>query len=131
MIRSIFTWFEGNYVMTVLCSLLVCIALFMPGDPDPGPEIPHLDKLVHLLLFGGLCFCWLMLRINENASRYVITVLLALILFTVGSEIIQFYWIPLRSGDWLDGLADFAGILMGLIVYRQWLKTKQSKAVKQ
>lgn len=131
MIAKVFGWFEGNYIMAVICTVLVFIALFMPGDPEPGEEIPHLDKVIHLLMFAGMCFCWLMVRINENSDSYVIYVLLALIVLTVGSELIQYYWIPRRSGDWFDGLADTVGIATGLLTYRIWLKSKRSKAVKQ
>lgn len=94
-------------------------ALYSPGSPNPliTLPIPGLDKLVHLGLFAVPV--WLFRRAGVR-RRVVVPVAIAQVLV---SEVVQSRWIPYRSGELGDAIADLAGIGLGL-----WLATRFSPA---
>lgn len=86
------------------------LALYLPGSPDVGPVgVPHLDKLVHVLLFAAPTY--LVRRLTPARWPVVLIALHAPV-----SELLQYRLIPNRSGDPLDLLADAAGIGLGVCV---------------
>lgn len=101
-----------RHLLPVLSGLALTVhllALYLPGSPAPGFDLPGADKVVHILLFAVPV--WLLGRLTGR-------VWLVAGLFTahaVASELIQHWLIPLRSGDPLDLLADIIGI--GLAVW--------------
>ena len=90
------------FSVAVLVSLIV---LYAPRTAGGG--VPHLDKLVHALLFAALAYTGL-----RSGVRPVVLLLL-LIAHAVSSELIQEYWLSERGGDPLDLLADLAGVAGG------------------
>ncbi len=91
---------------------------FTPGSKisDINITIPYFDKVIHFLLFFGLS---IFIRGLKHIAQieFVIWCLFAVI-FAGVSEIIQFYFIELRSGSVFDFMADLMGILCGLFIYR-------------
>lgn len=58
---------------------------------------------------------------SKRMNRWCISMphgfmLLAIILFAGASEVIQEQWIPGRGGDFADFIADFLGIVVGVII---------------
>lgn len=129
MINRLFAWCEGNLPIALLALALALFALLSPGDPEPGIDLPHLDKLVHVVLFAGFTLSWLLAIGIPSMLRRVLVLLLA-ILLALMTELAQQY-IPHRSSDWYDLLANSAGISLGLLVFVLRLKTTRSKAGKQ
>jgi VanZ family protein len=81
-------------------------ALYSPGSPGPG--IPYLDKAVHLLLFAAVAFTGRRIGLPPGW-------LAGVLLLNAGvSEVVQHAWLPYRSGDLYDALADVAGLALGL-----------------
>jgi VanZ family protein len=97
----------------LLLLLLISVAwlAFMPEPPDN--HLPHGDKLNHLLAFGTLAA---VARFSAAPGRRQ-AALAAVGLLTYGGfiEIVQTQ-LAWRSGEWLDLLADVAGIALGLAV---------------
>ncbi len=101
------------------------ITLLSSLTPDTAPElpkweIPHLDKIVHFVLYaiGGFVLANALWVTNGWPLGKVIfvTALIAL-LIGVGDEFHQSF-VPERSGnDWGDIMADFLGAIAGAIVY--------------
>lgn len=86
------------------------LALYLPGSPDPGPDlIPHLDKVVHVALFAAPTF--LVRRLTTAWSPVVLIALHAPV-----SELVQYHFIPRRSGDPMDLVADGVGVALGLLL---------------
>ena len=83
--------------------------LFAPSPPGP-PLFPHADKVVHLGLFALLAAT---ARWRFSASYEV---LLAVLGYALGSEVVQSLVLPDRSGDPRDLAADTAGALVGRYV---------------
>lgn len=101
---------------TVLTIFLLCI----PGSSIPGdgffPDIKNLDKIIHMILFGGIVLFWGSYSHQKIADdrqwfRSILSILFSSMLLGVILEYIQYYFIPLRSFDKGDILADIAGSL--------------------
>lgn len=86
------------------------LALYLPGGAS-AVEIPYLDKVVHAVIFGVPV--WLLGRLTGR----VWLVAGAFALHAVISELIQLWFVPNRSGDPLDALAD----LIGIAIATWWL----------
>jgi VanZ family protein len=113
--------------VAVLWFLLMCILFFLPGSAIPEERgwmaLIRIDKLVHMGLFAILFFTW------RNAFKfqtkyYSLLLIIACIIFGFLVEIIQKYWIPARTFDMYDVLADSTGVVVGWIVYEVYKKNK-------
>lgn len=94
---------QAGFAAAVVLNLT---ALYTPGSPGPG--VPYLDKVVHLLLFAAVAFTGR--RIGLPAGW-----LAGVLLVNAGvSELVQHSWLPHRSGDVYDALADVAGVAIGV-----------------
>lgn len=104
--------------------LLSFYLFFTPGDRLPSIswlDAIYFDKWVHAGLF--LVLVWLWCRLLANAAwrpQLVVLVALSAIGYGVAVEYIQDAWVPYRSFDVLDMLADAAGALLGALLYRHW-----------
>jgi hypothetical protein len=99
-------------------SIFTQILLSIPGNLLEGTgmfHIPHLDKIAHIGLFGGLSFLWsLFLHYRNGVGRNVfLLVAVAVSIYGVAIEFYQFYFIPKRSFDVYDIVADVCGALCG------------------
>lgn len=114
-IRRILAYKFFPFCWTLLIITLLCI----PGSYVPGTGIfgmPHLDKVVHIFLFGFNVLFWgWHYQGNGNVLKiktiYLITALLTIALGIV-MEFVQMYFIPNRSFDGWDIVADVAGAVL-------------------
>jgi VanZ family protein len=103
----------------------------------PGSNIPHedwfdkiqLDKWVHIAMFFILCFLFdYPFKKSEittaSKKRWFIMISIFAILYGVAMEFVQKYWIPMRSCDVWDMVADSIGSLAALWVARKYLLGK-------
>jgi hypothetical protein len=101
--------------------IIMCVLFFLPGSdlPDAGwLDAIHFDKWVHIGLFAVLIFLWKS-SFNLDLNHYNWVLLLSAFLYGLSVEFIQKYWVPNRSFDLFDLLADMAGAVLGLMV---WLR---------
>lgn len=107
--------------MAPLWTLIIIVLLCIPGNKIPGEGlfgIEHLDKIVHFFLFGLLILFWGIRIWTGAASRHrwkekMFFLLVIILLFGVAMEFVQFYFIPYRSFDRWDIVADSVGALTG------------------
>ncbi len=98
---------------TILIQVLLCL----PGSSIPNPDafhIPNLDKIVHIILFGGIVFFWCYYFYGKQKSpktlKTIFFVIYVLACFNGAlMEFIQRDYIPGRSFDLGDIIADMAG----------------------
>ena len=85
------------------------------GPPTP-PWFPNADKVEHVLGFAAPVFLVLLAswRGRQARSRTIIVVALIFGVHAVLSELIQHTFYRGRSGDPLDVLADWSGIIVGV-----------------
>ena len=110
-----------------LLALLAAIAvgvhvygLYRPSGPPTPVWFPYADKVQHLIGFAvPVCLLVLALRqpgrdrAGSTRSRAVPVVIAIFVLHGLASELAQHYFYTFRTGDPLDVLADWAGVLLG------------------
>lgn len=112
--------FRSQNVLTSrrLLAVLACLALavhlfglYWPGSPDDsGFSFPGADKIAHFLLFAAPV--WLLGRLTGRV--WLVAVIFAV--HGVVSELVQYWFLPHRSGDPLDLLADLIGIAVATVL---------------
>ncbi|WP_245159249.1 VanZ family protein [Blastococcus sp. TF02A_35] len=93
--------------VAVLVSLVV---LFLPASGVPTAP-PGTDKVVHLVVFAALALS------GRWAGLARLPLLLGLVAYAVGSEVLQGATALGRSASVADGLADVAGAVLGLLLW--------------
>ncbi len=109
---------------------VVSILVFLPGSDMPEVRwlnIPHFDKIVHAGLFGGLVFLFCLpffksdLSLKKKRNYFMLIAFLAIV-YGILVEFIQKYYIPGRSFDLLDWMADSIGVFITFFVATYWSK---------
>lgn len=93
------------------------VLFLLPGSSLPDEKafhIPHLDKMVHIFLFGAFVSLWCYYFYRREKSLQTLKIIFFWIYFLavfngVSVEYIQLYFIPGRSFDKGDIIADMAG----------------------
>lgn len=89
--------------------------------PFPEQDLLEPDKLVHALAYTGLGFLTLMgVHLHKKiktSSRNLILALILCLNFGVGLELVQGLLIPERQFEYLDMLANAAGLILGWLAY--------------
>ncbi|GHT54090.1 membrane protein [Bacteroidia bacterium] len=111
-----------KYWLSILLILIILVLCFM-NPPEMPEQIPmtNFDKLVHFLMFMGLCgviFFDNSFRLKQKVGGWVFfgSSFLFPIVLSGGIEIAQEYLTATRSGDWMDFLFDTIGVSCGYIV---------------
>lgn len=102
--------FYGPLLWTAITLVLLCL----PGDSVPGQgmfNVPHLDKIVHILLFGGIVVSWGLYTNQRYKKAFILLRFICGISILIGvvMEFVQVNFIPMRSFDVWDIVADFVG----------------------
>lgn len=103
----------------LIWTFVTLILLCLPGNAIPGIGlfgIKHLDKVAHIILFGGFVLFWgvfYWFRKTNEKSWFGSLFLISLISIAIGiiMEYVQRNFIPNRSFDVGDIWADVAGSL--------------------
>lgn len=133
--------FLFQFIPTIIVGITIFyLSLSHFSSPYTVPNIPNLDKIVHFTMYMGLVsvFCFDVYRSNW-LSRYDGKILLwgwiLAVLWGGLMELFQKYFTDYRTADWFDFLANtvgaFAGILIGVLIIRpfiKWYKSKRSNA---
>lgn len=117
-------WGRFEKLFLLFCwVLLIAKLLTVPSPSVPASlDIAYGDKLVHLVLFGGLVYFLVEAGESFFLTRYVYVVLIGVIL-TVGYaeslELLQSY-IPGRSSSFFDSTAGAVGAIIAAIFIYLW-----------
>lgn len=109
---------------------IVGMLTLMPGKEVPEVRwlnIPQLDKLVHIAMFGGLTlfFCLPYLKSNltsKQKTTIFIRISLSMVIWGLIIEVIQEFFVAGRGFEWLDLVADSLGVLIAFWVCKKLLK---------
>lgn len=116
----------STIILPISWTLITIILLSLPGSALPGGgffDIPHLDKVIHVILFGGMIVFWCLYYLPKNAKHNkwhftVIVIGLCTIALGICMEYIQYNYIPNRSFDKGDILANtISAIVFGIFFY--------------
>lgn len=104
--------------VTALCAVIFIQSAYPP--PIQIPSWPHIDKLLHLCVYGmlGVLICRALSTIgplNANRWRLLVGAVVLTTLYGLSDEWHQSF-VPGRDASAADLLADFAGALIGSAV---------------
>ena len=102
-------------ILAVSYTIWLTAISLTPLDGLDLPSFSYADKIVHFLLYLFLTLFWLLACPKLWQKLFLFFVLI--ILWGIGIEFIQEYFIPTRSGDVLDALANTLGGLSGLLFF--------------
>ena len=108
--------------LAVLIAYMAWLFYVALGPPPQGPDIPYLDKLMHVLCWGLMAAICLVAWPNRGR--------LAVLLPSVHgglTELLQGTMVVGRSAEWLDWLADIIGAAL-LVVCVSWARRRRSAA---
>ncbi len=114
--------FLKHNIFTFFFFLLIVIGCFTPGSNLPKARVENLDKVIHTTLFFLFSFSSIIGFIKQSqfpklhfdAVKYVIGISILMAFFT---EIIQHFFIPRRSFDFFDIVADLTGIAFAFSLF--------------
>src|ERR1700726_2345806 len=94
----------ANLYFAIGWSILIFILLSLPGSMIPNEStfvIPNFDKVVHIGLFGGFVLLWsLYFSAKRLASKRLLRlffiIFIIAVIYGIGMEYVQKYFIPLR-----------------------------------
>lgn len=115
--------------LTVI-AIVIYLSFFKPPTMEIT-QIPNMDKLVHLCMYGGVSgMLWIEFLRNHRKYDEVmwhawIGAVLCPILMGGAIELLQEYCTTYRGGDWLDFLANSTGVVLATLfayfVLRPWM----------
>jgi hypothetical protein len=123
MFRRILSYKFFPLAFTLFTILLLCL----PGSMVPGTGIfalKNLDKVIHVLVFGMNVLFWgwhYETSGRQSGNLKIIFIAATALMITIGivMEYVQMYFIPNRSFDGYDIVADIVGsVLAGLWLLR-------------
>lgn len=100
----------------ILWTLLIFILCFLPGKDIPEIHIPLIDKWAHMILFGVFTYLWHSTTPTKSIRYKCLLLSISLFLGWL-VEYVQGHYVPQRSQDNMDILADTIGGITGVIVY--------------
>lgn len=121
-----------SYAKLTIWIFVIAYLCFTPGNHIGSLKIssliplwmkPYMDKIVHFTMFFILAFLIKSLRDQNTISRKrYITYICIGVAYALSTEIIQHYYIYMRSGDVRDFACDIAGMLVSIIAFPYWPK---------
>lgn len=113
-----------KFIPGIAWFFIVLILMCLPGEDLPPTDWLHidfLDKWLHIMVFGLLVFlfCWPFNASSFSSAQrkyYFIKIAIAVSLWGLTVEFIQKYYIPGRSFDWVDWVADSIGALTAFFI---------------
>jgi len=111
-----------QYKFSILLAILIALLSLAPASDFPMSSIwtiPHIDKIIHLLMYGSLGFVALMeSRCTSKYSGYHLLILSGILLASGLIEVLQATVVLSRGAEWVDVLANFFGLLGSYLVFR-------------
>jgi VanZ family protein len=111
------------WLPTALLAAAQFIASSVPGSNYPQVGLPHLDKVVHFSVYaaiGAACARGLMASFGKRGFALVALAAVLVIGYGATDEVHQIF-VPQRSCDWHDLVADGAGAVAGAAFFARFL----------
>lgn len=74
-------------------------------------NIPYEDKIAHIIMY-----IFLAISLCIASRKYIIIITISTIYGGI-IELLQNYYFPPRTGEWLDLLSDFIGAIIGVVLF--------------
>ena len=113
--------------------LIYCLLIYLQSSypsPDSVPDLPYLDKLIHLAVYAllGILFfrAYMTQSFKDNIKLVMALSIVSSSLYGVSDEIHQYY-VTCRSAELMDVLADILGSICGVFAYQLIIGKGQSR----
>ncbi len=117
-----------HYKFTIVAVVLIMGAILMPASDIPSVGIPGIDKIVHCGMFGFLTLCLYSEYYYEHKHKpNAVYAMGTIALYAALTEVMQ-HFIEGRSCDFIDWLADAAGIVLAVVFFQLliiWINNKK------
>lgn len=108
-------------VVTAIWAIFILVVTTLPAKALPGIHFPHIDKIVHFILFMILGFFLSgVIKVKWKFSvlkNWAIVTVLAALIFGIIVEGLQEF-VPGRRTDFWDLLFNFIGAVTGVYLFR-------------
>ncbi len=117
------TKIKPSFAPAIIWFIISTILLTLPGSDIPKAgwlDKIYFDKIVHVGMFALLSVLWCFALLKKTSDRkklrqWFLSVAIIWIIYGIAMEFVQRYFIPGRSFDINDMIADAAGATAGLI----------------
>lgn len=109
-----------KYLATSLVTLIILIAVLMPGPYVPDVPVYGIDKIAHILLFSA----WAVAVLHDIRQVRKFLVFVAGAGLSLSTEVVQLF-VEDRSFDYYDLVADGIGLLVGIAYGESVIKLLQ------
>jgi len=111
-----------RYKFSILLALVIVLLSLLPDSTMPHSSlfsIRFFDKIVHFSMYGAFGFTALLeSRCNVQCVRYHTMQLLFIFILSAVIEVLQATVVETRAAEWLDLLANGAGLVSAYIAFR-------------
>lgn len=106
-------------ISAVVFQLWATIMMLMPSSGFPSIEIPNIDKLAHIGIYFLSFLLWVFsfFQGKSNVKYLVFSVITLLLFYGMVIEVVQGRWIPDRTFDLWDIVANLTGLIIGIVVF--------------
>lgn len=111
------------HIVAILWTLLILAACSIPGKDIPSINIVSFDKFAHFGVFAGYGWLW-MWALRGTLHRRMKWVLVSGFAYAIFTEIYQGVLPFEREPDPLDALANIAGLVTAVLLYRALQKRR-------
>lgn len=113
-----FRYLKKYPVSLCIVAAIFYLSFFTPPQTDMD-GIPGIDKLVHICMYGGLCFMiWTEYLFKHNSINFRKAFcwgIIAPIAMSGVIELLQTYCTENRGGEWMDLLANSTGVVLAAL----------------
>ena len=123
----------GYWLLAILWTCIIIFLLCMPGSQVPKTTggfkfPPGTDMAVHVVLFAVLHVLWARsFQRGFISSEYSIRIGSFIVAFGIVMEFIQYFFVPNRSFEWEDIVADILGVVIGHFYLNLYAKRQAIK----
>lgn len=114
-----------HWIPAIACASFI---FYVSGKPSLGlPSFPQSDKIMHMIAYAVLAYFVARALHKVHSFGYMKLIFIGMFiagLYGLSDEIHQMF-VPTRSADAFDLLADFMGGLMGAIIYAKLLQNNK------
>jgi VanZ family protein len=127
--KKLLLWLCKTALLPILWAILTIVLLCIPGSDFPSEEsfafqFDGMDKVIHVILFGGIVLLWgfyIKRSAEPRKRKEILLITLSTIALGIALEFVQLYFIPDRSFDKWDMVADSAGAIV-IGIYHTYLR---------
>lgn len=116
------------YWPAIIWGVILAILMLLPQDAFPDSQLFSYDKLAHISVFAFLSILvalgfYLKEQSPKNTTIHRTKTLTICLVYGLALEMMQ-QFVPGRMSDIYDLLANFVGVLFGVIVFTFFIKNK-------